>query len=38
MLDSDPDLTPNGVQVLSSLLNGGDEGVSIVLCNHSGFT
>ena len=38
MLDSDPDLTPDGVQVSSSLLNGGDGGVSIVLCNHSGFT
>ena len=38
MLDSDPDLTPDGVQVSPSLLNGGDGGVSIVLSNHSGFT
>ena len=29
MLDSDPDLTPDGVQVSPSLLNGGDGGVSV---------
>ena len=28
----------DGVEVSPSLLNGGDGGASVVLCNHSGFT
>ena len=35
MSDSDPDLTPDGVQVSPSLLT---RRVSVVLCNHSRFT
>ena len=38
MLDSDPNLIPDGVQISPSLLNSGDGGASVVLCNNSGFT
>ena len=33
MLDSDPDLISDGVQVSPSLLNSDDGGASVVLCN-----